>query len=98
MATTNATTFSKEQINTVYTAMKERLMNPEGSFDKQGRWYPSAEQRCCSDNCPGTLRAPTKAYPYSWMLHCRTRKHCAYLAASQPEYFATLLAQAEKLI
>lgn len=83
--------FSSSDIDTVYQARQARLIHPDGHFDKQGRWYPSEKERCTNAGCPGTLRAPTKAWRYSWMLHCRTRKHCAYLAACEPDYFQTIL-------
>jgi hypothetical protein len=60
----------------LYTARQERQDHPAGTFDSAGRWYPDAEEyrACCQD-----VRSPTRAYPYSYILHCRTLKHVARL-------------------
>jgi hypothetical protein len=59
-----------------YEARKARYQHPDGKFDKAGRWYPSAseEQSCCSG-----VRGPSRAYPYSYMTHCRSVEHIANL-------------------
>lgn len=55
-----------------FKSLQSREINPVGEFDKAGRWYPSdTEQAEC---CKG-LRSPSRAYPYSLMVHCRTLKH-----------------------
>lgn len=59
-----------------YISRKDRTSHPEGAFDKQGRWYPSEAERC---GCCDTVRSPSRAYPYSYMLHCRTVGHIANL-------------------
>lgn len=58
----------------LYSARKERDSHPEGTFDNAGRWYPSDRewQECC-----GHVRSPTRAFPYSYMTHCRTAEHAA---------------------
>ncbi len=62
----------------IYTARKDRRVHPEGSFDKAKRWYPSNREDADGD---GTcVRSPTRAYPFSYMLRCRTRAHCVVLA------------------
>ena len=45
---------------------------PEGLWDKQGRWYPSDTEKapCCS-----SIRRPTTAYPKSLWIHCQSPKH-----------------------
>lgn len=55
-----------------YEKRQARLEHPAGTFDKQGRWYPAEneERDCCM-----AIRRPTRRWPYSLMLHCRTRKH-----------------------
>lgn len=53
-----------------YTELKERHRHPQGRFDNAGRWYPKEQFSCCCG-----LRSPTKSYPYSLMIHCRTLKH-----------------------
>lgn len=59
-----------------YLDRKSRKAHPNGSFDKAGRWYPSADEKqdCCS-----SVRSPTRSWPYSLMLHCRTAPHVANL-------------------
>jgi hypothetical protein len=58
-----------------YIARRERWEHPQGEFDAGGRWYPSPSEgldtRC--------YRTPSRRWPYSYMLACRTVKHCAYL-------------------
>jgi hypothetical protein len=53
-----------------------RLHHPDGSFDDGGRFYPSEKEvrDCCAD-----IRAPSRAFPFSLMKHCRTAKHVAKL-------------------
>ncbi len=53
-----------------YLALKTRAINPQGAFDKAGRWYPSKPCSCA-------VRAPSRAYPYSYLLHQRTAEHVA---------------------
>lgn len=59
-----------------YQRRRDRQSHPSGKFDSGGRWYPSNEERrgCCSN-----IRSPSRAYPYSLMLHCRTIEHVAAL-------------------
>ena len=59
-----------------YIARKNRARNPAGEFDKAGRWYPAAHERreCCS-----SIRAPSLAWPYSKLTHCRSVEHVAAL-------------------
>jgi len=59
-----------------YLDRQSRRKHPEGHFDNAGRWYPSKDERreCCR-----LIRAPSRAYPYSLMLHCRTARHVARL-------------------
>ena len=53
-----------------YHLLKTRAINPQGAFDKAGRWYPTVPCTCA-------VRAPSRAYPYSLMLHMRTAEHVA---------------------
>lgn len=54
-----------------YEKRQSRREHPSGSFDRAGRWYASDEERasCCN------VRGPSRAFPYSQMVHCRTLKH-----------------------
>ena len=62
---------------TVYAARQRRAVHPLGEFDSASRWYPYAkrEHRSCCDR----IRSPSRRWPYSLMLHCRTAKHVARL-------------------
>lgn len=58
-----------------YKSLKERRTNPDGYFDDGGRWWPSEneKQECCEG-----IRTPSRAYPYSLIVHCRSLRHvCA---------------------
>ena len=55
-----------------YLDLQSRRAHPNGSFDRQGRWWPEEYHACCMD-----IRTPSKAWPYSAMLHCRTLVHVA---------------------
>jgi hypothetical protein len=59
----------------VYVARQRRAADPQGTFDSGGRWYPYGEYRDCCDR----IRSPSRNWPYSLMLHCRTAKHVAAL-------------------
>ena len=59
-----------------YHRRQARQEHPEGTFDKAGRFYPDADEQCpCCDH----IRSPTRAYPMSLMVHCRTATHIANL-------------------
>lgn len=60
----------------VFIARQNRRNHPDGEFDKQGRWYPSDGESC---GCCSSVRSPSRAWPYSYMIHCRTAKHIANL-------------------
>jgi hypothetical protein len=60
----------------VYNDRRDRRTHPDGHTDNGGRWYPSkAESQPC---CRG-IRGPSRSYPWSLMLHCRTLTHVANL-------------------
>ena len=65
------------RIELAYLARKERLVHPDGTFDKQQRWYPD---RASEGGVP-QVRTPSAAWPYSYMVACRTRVWCARLPA-----------------
>jgi hypothetical protein len=66
----------KNLVKAIYEARRDRQVNPEGSFDSAGRWYPSDREDA---GASGRLRSPSRAWPYSYMVGCRTRKHVAVL-------------------
>lgn len=53
-----------------------RRTHPDGKFDSAMRWFPSDSewQACCA-----RIRYPSRAYPYSLLVHCRTATHVATL-------------------
>lgn len=59
-----------------YIARKNRTSHPAGNFDKAGRWEPDDEEHC---ECCNYIRTPSRAYPFSYMTHCRTLDHIAHL-------------------
>lgn len=60
----------------VYAARRRRIVHPYAWFDSAGRWYPTEKeyQDCCCQ-----IRSPSRNWPYSLMLHCRTAKHIAQI-------------------
>lgn len=65
----------------MYLRRKHRLDHPAGDFDVGGRWYPAEadgfsaeEQPCCV-----AIRRPSRAHPYSILVHCRTVDHVCRL-------------------
>jgi hypothetical protein len=59
-----------------YIARQSRYTHPDGKFDCGGRWYPAEdEQRDCCKH----IRPPSKSYPYSYLVHCRSAEHIAEL-------------------
>ncbi len=76
--------------------LKHRKVNPSGKFDQAGRFYL---QTLCP-HCAG-IRSPSRAYPYSALVHGRTLKHVYHefpLASKMTESeFIKLARAAEKL-
>ena len=62
-----------EKARKEYRDLQDRVTHPNGSFDKQGRWYPDEKFDCCAN-----IRYPSKRYPYSFLTHCRTAEHIGY--------------------
>lgn len=58
----------------LYNERQSRDVDPDGTFDKSGRWYPSDSERCL---CCRYISSPTRSYPYSYMTHCRSSEHVA---------------------
>jgi hypothetical protein len=59
-----------------YVDRRTRRRHPAGRFDTAGRWYPNGAEQ--TSEC-AAIRPPSRAYPYSLMLHCRTAAHVAAL-------------------
>jgi len=61
-----------EQAAAYQLKLASREINPCGFFDKAGRWFPSIETVSSA-----SIRQPSRAFPYSLMVHCRTAKYIA---------------------
>ena len=66
----------KSIVDAIYTARKTRRTHPEGRTDNAGRWYPGDREDA---GVSSRIRSPSRAWPWSYMLACRTRKHVAQL-------------------
>jgi hypothetical protein len=60
---------SKKIVNSVYEQLKNRDIHPAGEFDSGGRYYAHDNLRDCF-----SARSPSKAWPYSELTACRSRK------------------------
>jgi hypothetical protein len=59
-----------------YVLRRDRIEHPKGKTDNGGRWYPSdPEER----SLVGHLRRPSRSFPWSYMLGCRTLRHSCEL-------------------
>lgn len=76
-----------------YLSRRDRITNPDGNFDKAGRWYPSESEHC---DCCKAIRGPSRAYPYSYMVHCRTAQHVANLYGVDAKELRKATRQIEK--
>lgn len=56
-----------------YLDLQSRAKHPEGYFDNAKRWYPDEPCPCCQ-----FVREPTRSWPFSLMVHCRTAEHVAF--------------------
>ena len=63
-------------INEVFRQLKEREINPTGTFDRAGRWYAHNSEFI-------SARPPSRAYPYSEMGACRTKKYVTKICFSK---------------
>ena len=63
-----------DAIQSVYEKLKNRKIHPSGSFDSAGRWYAENADLI-------NVRAPSRAWPYSQMKACRTKKYVKAVAA-----------------
>lgn len=70
-------TMYREWISALYTSRHERRSHPEGVFDSKRRWCPSNRED--GDRFTRKIRTPSCAWPYSYMLAARTKKHCTRL-------------------
>lgn len=75
MKTEEITGLSKILGKLLYEARRERKTHPEGRSDGK-RWYASAHE---TRECCASIRAPSANFPWSQMVHCRSKKHCVSL-------------------
>jgi hypothetical protein len=52
-----------------FVALKNRDMHPAGKFDKAKRFFLESKYSCCN------VRTPSRAYPFTEMIHGRTLLH-----------------------
>lgn len=57
---------------------QNRTEHPDGKSvaSTSQAWYPSEKETC---ECCSSIRTPSRKYPWSLMVHCRTMKHVANL-------------------
>ena len=58
----------KQEIQEVYEMLKNREVNPSGTFDKAGRFYLEHGELV-------SVRPPSRGYPYSQMAAGRAKKY-----------------------
>ena len=76
-----------------YLERQSRYAHPAGKFDGAQRWEPDeGERRKCCDG----IRTPSRTWPYSLMLHCRTMAHIAHLYDVNPRALRTAVTAARK--
>ena len=59
---------NKEIIQAVYEMLQNRKIHPTGTFDKAGRFYATHDDLI-------NVRTPSRAWPFSHMNACRTKKY-----------------------
>lgn len=59
-----------------YRSRQLRKAHPDGYFDKQRRFYPSASEDC---GVTKSVRAPSARWYMSYLKACRTFEHCCAL-------------------
>ncbi len=62
-----------------YYNRKERNCHPPGEFDNAGRFY--SEERT---DYMGSIRGPSRRFPYSEMTAARSAEHCAQVFGAKP--------------
>jgi hypothetical protein len=56
----------------LFLDLRDRRINPAGHFDGAGRFYLDEIYQCCA-----AVHNPSRAYPYTQMVHGRTASHVA---------------------
>lgn len=65
-----------DQAVKTFIARQDRTAHPAGRTDNGGRWYPAENEKC---TCCNMVRSPSREWPWSLMVHCRTTEHIANL-------------------
>lgn len=66
------------QAELAWMARKARAVHPRGTFDSAKRFFPDE----ASEGGTPSVRKPSRKWPFSYMLGCRTRAWCAQLPAA----------------
>lgn len=67
----------KVAVESAYHRRQLRMAHPQGHFDKARRFLPSDDED--AGDIVGRVRAPSRAWPFSYMTACRARRHVAIL-------------------
>lgn len=67
-----------------YVLRRSRSEHPDGSWDSDGCFYPSSYEN--ADWITDNISTPSKRYPYTYMLACRTVEHCCRLEGANVEH------------
>lgn len=90
-----ADTKTKRKINRAaqrYLRRRDRVEHPEGRTDNAGRWYPAESENFDASH----YRSPSRSWPWSYMIACRTIAHCAMLERI-PELLGEVRKEARRL-
>lgn len=62
-------------------AVLDQIQIP-GHKDNGGHWYPKITLNCCR-----SIRSPSRAWPWTYYIHCKTYAHkLAYIKARHVDY------------
>ena len=73
-----------------YLRRRDRHEHPEGTFDSAKRWYPDGSENLNT----GRYRTPSRRWPFSYQLACRSLQHCCALVKCENVPLARKLAKA----
>ena len=66
-------TLTTDEIKSVYQQLRDRKINPAGTFDSGGRFYAKNSDLI-------NVRSPSRAWPFSELVACRTLKYVKAVA------------------
>lgn len=76
-----------------YERRQARSEHPEGEFDKGGRWYPEGKD----EEVMGAVRSPSRSFPHSYNLACRSLAHCERYEGADHQVVLTLKRELKKV-